>query len=168
MALKYNWPLVPFHFPDSFQSAPRVPDDEDKRSEEMERIVGQVVDDLIRTGSLKSQEHSHNVCNGILLDFLGLMFANTDVMENDAKDNSEQTSPEPQEDCSEVDEEPGQLCQEVIMSLVAEAVKDPKLICKDILSEFVESILTEKSNQTSNKTPTVALKILNALDNLYK
>ena len=159
MALNYNWPLVPFPLPSPLRSIPRVQGDE----EEMERIVGQVVEDLIRTASANSQEHSHKVCQDILLDSLGLMCANTDVMENDVKD--ENTSPLPQEDCRKVDKESGKLCQEVIMSLVTEAVRDPKLICKDILSEFVESILPEKSNQTSNKTPT-AHEIRNELPSL--
>ncbi len=169
MALKYNWPLVPFPLQNSLRPSAHVPVEEDKQPRDSSEVVGQLMEDLIRKASLNSQKHCHKVCHDILLDSISSMLANTDVVINmkDGDDDSEQTSLDPpEEDCEGV-EGPGKLCQDVLMSLVAEAIKDPKLICKDIVSDFVESIEFE-SNRTSNKKPTVALKILKALDNLYK
>ena len=167
MALKYNWPLVPFPDQSSLHPSPHAPVDEDTQPRENSEVVGQLVEDIIRTASLNSQKHCHKVCHDILIDSIGLMLDNSDDVNKEGGDDIEQTSLDPSEEDCEGDGGPGKLCQDVLMSLVAEVVKDPKLICKDIVSDFVESIEFEP-NRTSNKKPTVALKILKALDNLYK
>ena len=162
MALTYNWPLVPFPVQSHLHPSSHAPVDEDTQPRESSEVVSQLVEDIIRTASLNSQKQCHKVCHDILIDSIGLMLEN-----KEGGDDIEQSSLDPPEEDCEGDAGPGKFCQDVLMSLVAEVVKDPKLICKDIVSDFVESIEFE-SNQTSNKKPTVALKILKALDNLYK
>ena len=167
MALTYNWPLVPFPVQSHLHPSSHAQVDEDTQPRENSEVVGQLVEDIIRTASLNSQKHCHKVCHDILIDSIGLMLENADVVNKESGDDIEQSSLDPPEEDCQGDGGPGKFCQDVLMSLVAEVVKDPKLICKDIVSDFVESIEFEP-NRTSNKKPTVALKILKALDNLYK
>ena len=47
-------------------------------------------------------------------------------------------------------------------------VKEPKIICKELLSELVESIVIKKLKIRNKETTGVTRRILKALDNLYK
>ena len=69
---------------------------------------------------------------------------------------------------SEVCGGPEKVCQDILLSLVAEVVKEPKIICKELLSELVESIVIKKLKIRNNETTGVTRRILKALDNLYK
>ena len=60
------------------------------------------------------------------------------------------------------------VCQDILLSLVAEVVKEPNIICKELLSELVESIVIKKLKIRNKETTGVTRRILKALDNLYK
>ena len=143
---------------------PCVYDDEEELPSS--EVVDQLLQDLIGTVSLDSQKDCNQICNDILLDSIGLVSARDDVIEDEARSPSGTTTPHLLEEGNT--EGPSKVCQDVLMSLVAKVVKEPQIICKEVVSEFVESIFIEKS-KTSNKEPTaVSLRILKALDNLYK
>ena len=69
---------------------------------------------------------------------------------------------------SEVCGGPEKVCQDILLSLVAEVVKEPNIICKELLSELVESIVIKKLKIRNKETTGVTRRILKALDNLYK
>ena len=144
---------------------PCVSDDEDELPSA--EVVDQLLEDVIGTASLDSQKDCNQICSDILLDSIGLVSASDEVIEDTDRSPSGTTDLLGEENIEEVFEGE-KVCHDVLMSLVAEVVKEPQIICKEMLSEFVESIFIEKA-KTSNKEPTVvSLRILKALDNLYK
>ena len=114
-------------------------------------VVGQLLQDLIGTVSLDSQKDCNQICSDILLDAIDLVSARDEVIEDEVRSPSGTTSPDFLEEGNT--EGPAKACQDVLMSLVVKVVKEPQIICKEVVSEFVESIFIEKS-KTSNKEPT--------------
>merc|ERR1719154_966395 len=126
---------------------PCVSDDEDELSSS--EVVDQLLEDVIGTASLDSQKDCNQICSDILLDSICLVSASDEVIEDTDRFPSGPTNLLGEENIEEVfDGE--KVCHDVLMSLVTEVVKEPQIICKEMLSEFVESIFIEKS-KTSNK-----------------
>ena len=113
---------------------------EDQEETPSSEVVGLLIEDLI--------------CNDLLLDSIGCV---------------DTTSPDFfEEGNSEACGRPKKVCQDILLSLVAEVVKEPKIICKELLSELVESIVIKKLKIRNKETTGVTRRILKALDNLYK
>lgn len=128
--------------------APCVSDDEEETPSS--EVVGLLIEDLIWTASLDSQKDYNQICNEV-------------------RSQNNTTSPHfLEEGNSESCGGPEKVCQNILLSLMAEVVKEPKIICKELLSELVESIVIKKLKIRNKETTGVTRRILKALDNLYK
>ena len=100
-------------------------------------------------------------------EIVGLLIE--DLIWTASLDSQKATSPDfLEEGNSEACEGPKKVCQDILLSLVAEVVKEPNIICKEFLSELVESIVIKKLKIRNKETTGVTRRILKALDNLYK